>query len=162
MELRGDLFSRLRTPAYPAPFPGIRSLNPSGRTVIGELFPLFQNPVPDVRQRRGAGYRNAQITSQRVVNAERPLHFAMHRVLLRFNPVRPITAIRQIQPLLRPQVSMRNLSFLNQGNEYLLKLLDDNGFSNLKSPLEGLPKSNEYALAQPDSDVPSVLWATPE
>jgi hypothetical protein len=51
---------------------------------------------------------------------------------------------------------------LNQANGYLLKLLDDSGFNNLKTPLEGLPKHNEHALVQPGSDVPSVFWSTPE
>jgi hypothetical protein len=105
---------------------------------------------------------NAHITSERVVGAEMSLHSTMHRVLVRLNPVRPVTAIRQIQPLRPAPVSRRNLSFLNQANGYLLKLLDDGGFNNLKTPLEGLPKHNEHTLAQPGSDAPSVLCSTPE
>lgn len=83
----------------------------------------------------------------------------MHRIVLqRLNPVGPSTTFRQIQLFPPPRVLRRKLSFLSEKSEYLLKLLNDNGFRNLQAPLQGLSEGiNESGTMEPGSGVPSIL-----
>lgn len=83
----------------------------------------------------------------------------MRRIILqRLNPVGPTTAFRQIQLFPPPRVYRRHLSFLSEKSEYLLKLLNDNGFRNLQGPLQGLSETiNESGTVELGSGVPSIL-----
>ena len=122
----------LRTPGT---FPGLCVLKPDfWRTLRAGNFTV--HPGNETSRRSRAS--RCSYNDERVVSAGQQLDSEMHRVLFRVNPHRPVTALPQLQLLMLPRIYRRDLSFLNKGNKYLVKLLDDSGISDLKTPLKGL------------------------